>query len=90
MRGGYPASALVPGRAVLRAVLETGPTPAPFLLPDARSMHQLKMPLWQSAAGHQTEKTDGLPNVLCFMKNEKQDIAVRSFFLEGKEAQIKI
>ncbi len=68
-------------------MLETGPTPTLFLLPDACSMHQLKMPLWRSAAGHQTEKTDGLPNVLCFMKNEKQGIAVR---IEGRDAQIKI
>ncbi len=56
MRGGYPASALAPGRSVLRAVLETGPTPTPFLLLDACSMHQLKMPLWRSTAVHQTKK----------------------------------
>jgi hypothetical protein len=68
MRGGYPTSALAPGRAFLRAVLETGPTPTPFLLPDACSTHQLKMPLWRSTAVHQTKKTDGLQNVALEMK----------------------
>jgi hypothetical protein len=75
MRGGYPASALAPGRAVLRAVLETGLIPTLFLLPDACSTHQLKMPLWRSAAGHQTKKNRWFAK--CGLRNE--DIAGKRY-----------